>query len=211
MPSHDTRRGSNFRGFTSSVKNSCSMPWYSFPEEGTVLLLEFSPQVIRFRSAQDRTFVLGLGGQTFEYTPDYEVVRRDGSTVFIEAKLAKDLKRPSVHDRVTRARAGLAELGYPLFIWDERIYIAGTRRDTLRLLRPWRGRLSQLQIKDAKRLVEQVRPRTFRNLMHLARTRDLALAWLANGVAGIDLDAPLISEAEIYVDPSEMRHAEIFA
>ncbi|WP_232458918.1 hypothetical protein [Burkholderia ubonensis] len=211
MPSYDTRSGVNFRGFTPSVKNSCSMPWYSLAEEATTLLLEFSPEVLRFRSSQDRTFVLGEAGRTFKYTPDYEVVLRDSSVVFVEAKPAKELQRPSVRDRLARARAGLAQQGYSLFIWDESTYISGTRRDTLRLLRPWRGRISPARIREAQWFVEKRRPNTFRNLVHLARTRDLALVWLANGAAGIDLDVPLISEAAIYVAPAEVRHAKIFA
>lgn len=97
MPSHDTRSGGNFRGFTPSIKNACSMPWYSLAEEASTLLLEFSPEVLRFRSAQDRTFLLRESGQTFRYTPDYEIVRRDGSTVFVEAKPAKDLQLSLIH------------------------------------------------------------------------------------------------------------------
>ncbi|WP_230941284.1 MULTISPECIES: TnsA endonuclease N-terminal domain-containing protein [Burkholderia cepacia complex] len=211
MPSYDTRSGGNFRGFTPSVKNACSMPWYSLAEEATALLLEFSPEVLRFRSAQDRTFDLREAGQIFRYTPDYEVVRRDGSVVYVEAKPAKDLQKPSVQARMARARAILAQHGYALFIWDERTYICGTRHETLRLLRPWRGRMSPERVREAQRLVEKKRPKTFRNLVHLARTSDAALMWIANGAAGIDLDVPLTSDTAIYVAPSEVRHAEIFA
>ncbi|WP_230963173.1 TnsA endonuclease N-terminal domain-containing protein [Burkholderia cepacia] len=210
MPSHDTRSGGNFRGFTPSIKNACSMPWYSLAEEASTLLLEFSPEVLRFRSAQDRTFLLREVGQTFRYTPDYEIVRRDGSTVFVEAKPAKDLQRPSVQARMARARAIVAQHGHALFIWDERTYICGTRHETLRLLRPWRGRMSAERIQEAQRLVEKKHPKTFRNLVHLARTRNVALTWIANGAAGIDLDMPLTSDAVIYVAPSEVRHAKIF-
>ncbi|WP_254617396.1 hypothetical protein [Burkholderia metallica] len=211
MPSYDTRSGGNFRGFTPSVKNACSMPWYSLAEEATTLLLEFSPEVLRFRSAQDRTFVLREAGQLFRYTPDYEIVRRDSSTVFVEAKPAKDLQKPSVQARMARARAVLAEHGHALFIWDERTYISGTRHETLRLLRPWLGRISSERIREAQWLVEKKYPKTFRNLVHLARSRDVALTWIANGAAGIDLDVQLTSDAAIYVAPSEVRHAKIFA
>ncbi|VWD52285.1 hypothetical protein [Burkholderia contaminans] len=210
MPSHDTRSGGNFRGFTPSIKNACSMPWYSLAEEASTLLLEFSPEVLRFRSAQDRTFLLRESGQTFRYTPDYEIVRRDGSTVFVEAKPAQDLQKPSVRARMARARAVLAQHGHALFIWDERTYICGTRHETLRLLRPWRGRMAPERIREAQWLVEKKRPKTFRNLVHLARARDVALTWIANGAAGIDLDMPLTSDAAIYTAPSEVRHAKIF-
>jgi hypothetical protein len=187
------------------------MPWFSLAEEGTTLLLEFSPEVLSFHSSQDRTFVHSEAGQTFQYTPDYQVVRRDGSTVFVEAKPAKDLQKPSVQARMARARAVLAQHGHAPFIWDERTYICGTRHETLRLLRPWRGRMSAERIREVQELVEKKHPKTFRNLVHLARTRDVALTWIANGAAGIDLDVPLTSDAAIYVAPSEVRHAKIFA
>lgn len=51
MPSHDTRSGGNFRGFTPSVKNACSMPWYSLAEEASTLLLEFTSGRMRPRRA----------------------------------------------------------------------------------------------------------------------------------------------------------------
>ncbi|MCA3800036.1 TnsA endonuclease N-terminal domain-containing protein, partial [Burkholderia sp.] len=162
MPSYDTRSGSNFRGFTPSIKNSCSMPWFSLAEEGTTLLLEFSPEVLSFHSSQDRTFVHSEAGQTFQYTPDYQVVRRDGSTVFVEAKPAKDLQKPSVQARMARARAVLAQHGHAPFIWDERTYICGTRHETLRLLRPWRGRMSAERIREVQELVEKKHPKTDR-------------------------------------------------
>ncbi|HDR9357524.1 TPA: hypothetical protein QDB44_003411 [Burkholderia vietnamiensis] len=138
MPSYDTRSGGNFRGFTPSVKNACSTPWYSLAEEATTLLLEFSQEVLRFRSAQDRTFVLREASQVCRYTPDYEVVRRDGSTVFVEAKPAKDLQKPSVQARMARARAVLAQHGYALFIWDERTY-SGTKLLTIYSFKQYRS------------------------------------------------------------------------
>ncbi|MBR8265338.1 hypothetical protein KDW88_00975 [Burkholderia cenocepacia] len=71
--------------------------------------------------------------------------------------------------------------------------------------------MSAERIREVQELVERKHPKTFRNLVHLARTRDVALTWIANGAAGIDVDAPLTSEAPIYVAPSEVRHAKIFA
>ncbi|KVO30899.1 hypothetical protein WL51_30555 [Burkholderia ubonensis] len=71
--------------------------------------------------------------------------------------------------------------------------------------------MSSERIREAQWLVEKKHPKTFQNLVHLARTRDVALTWIANGAAGIDLDVPLTSDAAIYVAPSEVRHAKIFA
>ncbi|PAJ93436.1 hypothetical protein DF156_21090 [Burkholderia ubonensis] len=71
--------------------------------------------------------------------------------------------------------------------------------------------MSAERIREAQRLVEMKHPKTFRNLVHLARTHDVALTWIANGAAGIDIDVPLTADAAIYVAPSEIRHAKIFA
>jgi hypothetical protein len=211
MPSKITRSGTSFRGFIPSIKSPPSVPWHSWGEEGATLLLEFSPEVVHYRSAQSRQFQLGTGSHSFGYTPDYEATLRDGSIVLIEVKPALELRRPSVANRLALARAGLAERGYPLYIWDEAITGADIRRDTLRLLRPWRGRMGRDEADEVRDLVARMRPSTLRGLIHLARTKALALTWLANGAAGIDLDSPFLSTAEIFVDPPEMRHAPIFA
>lgn len=211
MPSKITRSGTSFRGFMPSIKSPPSVPWHSWGEEGAALLLEFSPEVVHYRSAQDRQFQLGTIYSPIGYTPDYEVTLRDGSVVFIEVKPAQEMRRPSVASRLTLARAGLAEQGYPLYIWDEAITVAGIRRDTLRLLRPWRGRIGRNEAGEARDLVARMQPRTFGGLIHLARTKTRALTWLANGAAGIDLDLPFLSTSELFVNPQEMRHAPIFA
>jgi hypothetical protein len=211
MPSKITRSGTSFRGFIPSIKNPPSVPWHSWGEEGAALLLEFSPEVVHYRDAQDRQFQLGTISHPFSYTPDYEVTLRDGAIVFIEVKPAREARRPSVANRLALARAGLAERGFPLYVWDERITGAAIRRDTLRLLRPWRGRIARNEADEAHDLVARMQPRTFGGLIHLARTKTRALTWLANGAAGIDLDLPFLSTAEIFVDPPEMRHAQIFA
>jgi hypothetical protein len=194
-----------------SIKSPPSVPWHSWGEEGAALLLEFSPEVVHYRSAQSLQFQLGTCSHPFSYTPDYEATLRDGSVALIEAKPAREAHRPSVANRLALARAGLAERGYPLYIWDERVTGAGTRRDTLRQLRPWRGRIGRNEADEARDLVARMRPRTLGGLIHLARTKARALTWLANGAAGIDLDLPFLPTAEIFVYPPEMRHAPIFA
>ncbi|WP_459720257.1 hypothetical protein [Paraburkholderia sp. 2C] len=145
MPSKIT-----YRGFMPSVKSPPSVPWHSWGEEAAALLLEFSPEVMHYGSAQSRQFQLGTFAHPFRYTPDYEATLRDGTIVFIEVKPTYETRRPSVANRLALARAGLAERGYPLYVWDETITGAGTRGDTLRQLRPWRGRIGRDEANEAR-------------------------------------------------------------
>ena len=87
MPSRITRSGTNFRGWFPSRKNSCLIPWHSLEERSGVLLLEFSPQVLRYH-AQPGPFHLTTPCGATTYTPDYAADLRDGTTALIEIKLA---------------------------------------------------------------------------------------------------------------------------
>ncbi|WP_230684565.1 Tn7 transposase TnsA N-terminal domain-containing protein [Burkholderia cepacia] len=211
MPSKFSRSGTNFRGFFPSVKNQCQVPWHSLGEQAACLLLEFSPQVTRYRSCQDKQFEICGDGDAFGYTPDYEVILRDDEIQYVEIKPRRELRRPSVADRLARARSTLANLGCPLSIWDESITHAWPRHDTLKLLRPWRGRMTDADVLDTRERVAHVQPGTVRSLVHLARTEERALMWIANSAAGIDVDQPFTRDSEILVGQSEIQHAPIFA
>lgn len=211
MPSKLTRSGTSFRGFFPSLKNQCQVPWHSLGEQAACLLLEFSPQVARYRNCQDKQFQICSDGGVFEYTPDFEVIRSNGDVAYIEVKPRSERRRPSVADRLARARSGLADLGYPLYVWDESVTHASPRQDTLKLLRPWRGKLEDSDVSDVREMVAHVQPATVRSLVHLARTHERALIWIANGAAGIDVDQPFTRDAEILANQSEIRHAPIFA
>ena len=210
MPSKITRPGTAFRGLFPSHKNHCQVPYHSLGELGACLLLEFAPRVARYRSCQDRQFRISSDGDEFGYTPDYEVIHIDGDIHYIEVKPKSECRRPSVADRLARARSGLADAGYPLYIWDESITEAWPRHETLKLLRPWLGKLSEVEVLEARDLIERVQPKTVRSLVHLARTRERAMAWLANGAVGIDVDQPFTQDAEVFSDQQGIRHAPIF-
>jgi hypothetical protein len=147
----------------------------------------------------------------FKYTPDYEVVRRDETVAYVEVKPRDELNRPSVQQRLTDAKAGLALLGHPFYVWDERIYFRRVRHDTLKMLLPWRGRMTAQECREARALVAQAQPRKLSELRRVTRSQSLLMLWVANEIVGIDIDEPFTINAPVYIAPAEMRHAKIFA
>lgn len=211
MPSYDTRSRGNFGVLSPSRKGSSGVLGYSLNEGNAARLLEFSPEVVTYRSCQDRTFHLQSPDGDFKYTPDFEAVLRDGSVVFIEVKPNVELRRPSVRKRLAHAKAGMALLGYALYVWDEPIYKFGVRHSTISSLLRLRGMMTRDQKREARMLVASAQPKTLRELTKVARSEASSRIWIANGIVGIDLEVPLSATSEIYIDPPEMRHDPIFA
>lgn len=63
-----------------SRKSKRSLHWESQLERDRMCLLEFDPDVISFRE-QPETFDLLVEGQRYAYTPDIEVITRDGVVI----------------------------------------------------------------------------------------------------------------------------------
>lgn len=98
-----TRSGRTVRGYFPSRKMRTMIPWESLLERDAILLLEFSPEVVRYR-AQPARVPFQLNGVLKHCIPDFEVEFADGLISHVEVKPAKKLKRPDIAIRYAAIR-----------------------------------------------------------------------------------------------------------
>lgn len=102
------RSGGIMRGKFRSAKNGRMIHWESQLERDAVYLFEYSPGVLRYRE-QPFTCFYTLGDQTRRYTVDFEVVLRNGETIYIEVKPAEKLQIPEIREKFERIQQHFSE------------------------------------------------------------------------------------------------------
>lgn len=99
-----TRSGRTVRGYFPSRKMGTMIPWESLLERDAILLLEFSPEVLKYRGQPARV-PFQLNGVIKHCIPDFEVEFTDGLISHIEVKPAKKLAKPEIAIRYAAIRA----------------------------------------------------------------------------------------------------------
>lgn len=106
-----TRRGRGFRGKVPSRKLGRMVAAESLIECDAILLLEFSPGVLKYQ--EQPALIHYFDGKTFRnYYPDFEVVLRSGEVIHLEIKTAKALAKPRNEEKYQAIAAEYARRGH---------------------------------------------------------------------------------------------------
>lgn len=93
-----TPSGRGIRGYFPSRKMGRMIEWESLLERDAILLLEFSPAVVRYREQPVRIDFY-LDGEPRRYIPDFEAELANDGITHIEVKPASKLAKPEIAHR----------------------------------------------------------------------------------------------------------------
>lgn len=113
-----TPSGRRVRGYFPSRKMGRLIAWESQLERDAILLLEFSPGVLRYREQPERVH-FQLDGDAALYIPDFELELADGQMMHVEVKPAAKLEKPDIALRFEAIARHYARIGRGLRILTE--------------------------------------------------------------------------------------------
>ena len=202
-----TRRSCHSRGLVPSLKNERPAAWESQPEMQFLRLLELSP-LVRAYTVQPSKEELIVFGERSPYVPDVLVEYFDGTVVTYEVKPEASLRIARVAARMHAAKEHFANTGRVFRIVTAEWLLAEPRvTNVQRLMYHRRDPLSPLEQSCFGSVLSSVVPLTVAGLIEAVGALD---AWrlLGLGVVGVDLELPLSSSAQIYLEGGH-RHAHL--
>lgn len=106
-------------GWYQSLKCGVQLPFESLLERDLMVLQDIDPEVGAF-ALKPETLVWSEGGREMRYTPDFQVVSRNGAVVYREAMSQRKLDAdPSLRGRRSRIIDACAARGASFEIWTE--------------------------------------------------------------------------------------------
>ncbi len=203
-----TPSGRRVRGYFPSRKMGRLIAWESQLERDAILLLEFSPGVLRYREQPERVH-FQLDGDAALYIPDFELELADGQMMHVEVKPAAKLEKPDIALRFEAIARHYARIGRGLRILTEAHIRRTPLLQNLQLLAYHLGRHDQA---EQRRLLDAL-------WRSPAQTVDAAAAvlggvkfvyrLLAAGCYRCDLDQPVSSATPIRPYVKEVDHASL--
>jgi len=204
-----TRRSRHSRGLVATLKNKRPAEWESQLEMLLLLLLELSPLIVWYEVQPTRESLV-VDGKRSSYVPDVLAKYRDGTETFYEVKMASALRIARVAARMKAAKLHFAET-HRVFgiVTDQWLHAEPRRTNVQRLMYHRRDPLSPIEQFHFQSALAAASPRTIGELINALGAPD---AWrlMGLGVVGVDLERPLDSTAEIYLEGGH-RHAHLCA
>lgn len=106
-------------GWYQSLKCSVQLPFQSLLERDLMVIQDIDPEVSAF-ALKPETLIWSDGGRELRYTPDFQVVSRNGRVVYREAMSQRKLDAdPSLKGRRSRITEACAVRGASFEIWTE--------------------------------------------------------------------------------------------
>lgn len=106
-------------GWYQSLKCGVQLPFESLLERDLMVLQDIDPEVGAFTLKPD-TLIWSDGGRELRYTPDFQVITRNGRVVYREAMSQRKLDAdPSLKGRRSRITEACAARGASFEVWTE--------------------------------------------------------------------------------------------
>lgn len=106
-----SRSTRTIRSSVFSTKSITPVRCESKNERNFVLLNEFATDVVEILQ-QPETFRFNVYGTKCRYTPDFRIVKSDGSICYIEIKPASELEKPEIQEKLRVAGEFIEEKGF---------------------------------------------------------------------------------------------------
>ena len=185
--------------FFPSYKNALSMPCESKLEEAHCLLLEYSPEVVRYRT---QPFTLRFAGNR-SYTPDAIIEKHDGSYEAVEVKVSATLENEKIHEKLATVKRLFEKFNiYFYVITEKEILRKSSHENRQELYQYLRAEYSKLVTHEVLREIKKDLPITFDSAMHRAKSLGFSMNvirhLIATGELIIDLDKKINGKTQIY-------------
>lgn len=125
--------GGIMRGKFPSRKNGRMVHHEGMLELDAIYLFEVSPLIAAY-AEQPRRYQYLDGDRLRKYTPDFELVLNDGSTVLVEVKARTSLQYDDIAHKLQCVRAHFERAGEAFVILDDEVLRAEPRQSNARLL-----------------------------------------------------------------------------
>ena len=159
------------------------------------LALDWDRRVVGFCEEPKREIILG-GGKPFQYFPDFEVIRDDGSIDFIEIKPFSQSIKPKILRKHERIGEHFNSQGYGFRVLTEKelpqdtIVISNMRRFK------WFALCSKSSLEKLQEFTPSF-PTTFGELEEKVGSQQIVMEMLGHQLAYVDLSKPVTSLTEI--------------
>jgi len=164
-----TGSGARVRGIFPSHRFRREMPWESPLERLLVYRLEASWLVQDAVMQPARLALVGLDGESFDYTPDAVICTKSGDLVVLECKPEADLQDPELRKKHTAIRLNLARAGIRFVEVSETVLDAREANQNVRTLcRARRYRTNHASKARIEALLERRSPCTFAEASSIA-------------------------------------------
>lgn len=186
-----TRSGRGVRGYFPSRKMGMMIPWESLLERDAILLLEFSPEVVRYES-QPAKIAFQMNGAVSHCIPDFAAEFTDGLVSHIEVKPSKKLEKPEIASRYAAIKAHYEKTDIWYQILTEKELRNKVRLKNLRLLAYHLPRIEdERELMDAQQQLSILPARTVGGASVVLGSNTMVYRLLAAGYLSCCLDQPI--------------------
>ncbi|UCU99254.1 TnsA endonuclease N-terminal domain-containing protein [Acidovorax radicis] len=199
-----TRSGKRFRGKFPSQKLGRMVHWESLLERDAIFHFEYHPLVLSYQEQPSIEIYYDENGEQHRYFPDFCLIFRDGSELYIEVKPKCDLQTPEVRNKLQAVAKRFAEQGRRFHVMDEDTIRRQPLLENLRALHTSSKRAAR-----AIPNLELVKTLTGGPCWKLAQLRDQlqgihkVLRLVQSNHLQIDLEQPLSDDSDVW--PPEMQ------
>lgn len=205
-----TRSGRGVRGHFPSRKMGEMIPWESLLERDAILLLEFSPDIIRY-TAQPARIPFSLDGEIKHCIPDFEAEFADGLITHIEVKPAKKLAKPEIDYRYKAIAKQYETSNIWYQILTEKELRPRARLSNLRLLAYHMPRIEdEAELMDAQQRLSVLPARTIAGAAAVLGDIKLVYRLMAANYLSCNLDEPITPETYICYRFMGGHHGALF-
>ena len=202
-----SRSGSILRGKFPSRKNGRMIAYEELLEADALVLFEMHPSVVAYC---EQPCTIRSEAPVWRYTPDFELLLRDGRSVLVEVKPHAKLDRPEVADQIANAGRLLAQEGRELCVLTD---LEIRQEPRLGILQSLQRRLPPLAPSDKHidQALSTLRRDEVRTLAqcHSCLGAEVTAVLFARGYLQCDLQIPLSVDAIVRHD-MEARHDWFF-
>lgn len=182
-----------------SLKNNAVVRTMSILELDMCFHLEYSPDIENFTS-QPNGFYYDYNGRQCRYTPDFNIVNRDGVETFIEVKHSSKIHNADFRSRfVVKQQFSLEHFNKKLILITEKQIRINPILNNLKLLHRYSGLQTVADIQyDILKIVQQSQKIQLHDISRRlgiseADTLSGTLTWLSQGKLNTDLKSADIS------------------
>ncbi|RXZ36082.1 hypothetical protein D9O50_05860 [Oxalobacteraceae bacterium CAVE-383] len=188
------------RGKFPSKKIGRMIHWESQLERDTVLLLEFSPGVIRYREQPFKIHIV-LDGKTSRYTPDFEVIRANGEIEIIEVKPSQIYADKHEMKRFAQIKKYFNDQGSEFRIVTEKEIRNEWLLENLKILKRFRrGALSNVQRKILLEKAQGISEIQFGRAQQIFTDCGEVWSLLADGILQTDLSREVLPTTTLKIN-----------
>lgn len=174
--------------------------WESQLERDTVLLLEFSPGVVRYREQPFKISIV-LDGKTMRYTPDFELTRPSGEFEVIEVKPFKIYADSHEMRRFTQIKKYFNDRGIEFRIVTEKEIRNDLLLENLQMLKRFRcSALNNTQRKVVLEKIQGIFEIEFADAEQMYTDYGQVWSLLADGIFKVDLSQKVLPTSILQIN-----------